>query len=279
MRTIIAGNNKLACDVLEWLIKNHKEDVVGIVAENRDMTKEDVGREKPLTETAGKISKEYKIPLYIGNISIFAAKIKALSPDIISPCRHKGLVKKSILDIPRIIDANTGTRCCTNLHYGALPRYGGMSPGFWAIRNGEKKIGVTFQYMENEFDTGPVLDQRFIDITEGRKVLRLPGRKIIVKGMTDFDIYQRCNELALQMYKENYPLIASGKARLKKQELSKRLYYTISQTDNAKREIIDIEKSSDEEISAYARSRYFPFFGFPKARYKGNKIELRLQEE
>ena len=53
MRVVVAGNNKLAGDVLEWLVKE-KEEVVGIVAEDRDMVKEDVGWEKPFIETARK---------------------------------------------------------------------------------------------------------------------------------------------------------------------------------------------------------------------------------
>ncbi|MEK8142348.1 formyltransferase family protein [Streptomyces sp. M10(2022)] len=40
-----------------------------------------------------------------------------------------------------------------------LPKYRGPIPVNWAIRNGDKEIGVSIHWMESEFDSGGILAQ------------------------------------------------------------------------------------------------------------------------
>ena len=47
-----------------------------------------------------------------------------------------------------------------------LPKYRGPEPVFWQIMNGEPQIGMTIHRMDAEFDTGPILVQRAMDISE-----------------------------------------------------------------------------------------------------------------
>jgi methionyl-tRNA formyltransferase len=53
-----------------------------------------------------------------------------------------------------------------NLHASLLPQYRGAAPINWAIINGEKKTGVTTFFIEKEIDTGKVIDQASVDVTE-----------------------------------------------------------------------------------------------------------------
>lgn len=46
-----------------------------------------------------------------------------------------------------------------NSHPSLLPRYRGPSPVAWAMRNGDAELGLSFHYMDDDFDTGPVLAQ------------------------------------------------------------------------------------------------------------------------
>ncbi|MFI5544720.1 methionyl-tRNA formyltransferase [Streptomyces sp. NPDC051815] len=46
-----------------------------------------------------------------------------------------------------------------NVHTSMLPKYRGPIPVNWAIRNGDKEIGVTVHWMESEFDSGGILAQ------------------------------------------------------------------------------------------------------------------------
>ncbi|PZG28898.1 methionyl-tRNA formyltransferase [Spongiactinospora gelatinilytica] len=46
-----------------------------------------------------------------------------------------------------------------NIHPSLLPRYRGPSPIPWAIRNGDKELGVTIHRMTETMDGGPILTQ------------------------------------------------------------------------------------------------------------------------
>lgn len=48
---------------------------------------------------------------------------------------------------------------CVNVHYGDLPRYGGLSPYFWYLLNEEKQFGVTLHRIVSKLDAGPILSQ------------------------------------------------------------------------------------------------------------------------
>jgi methionyl-tRNA formyltransferase len=51
-------------------------------------------------------------------------------------------------------------RGCINVHFSLLPLYRGAAPANWAIVAGEEKSGVTTMFIEEELDSGPILQQR-----------------------------------------------------------------------------------------------------------------------
>ena len=53
-----------------------------------------------------------------------------------------------------------------NLHGSLLPQYRGAAPINWAIINGEKQTGVTTFKLQHQIDTGDILLQKPIDISE-----------------------------------------------------------------------------------------------------------------
>jgi len=53
-----------------------------------------------------------------------------------------------------------------NLHASLLPAYRGAAPINWALINGEKETGVTTFYIEEKVDTGEILLQRRVPISE-----------------------------------------------------------------------------------------------------------------
>lgn len=50
------------------------------------------------------------------------------------------------------------------VHLGLLPRYAGVAPYFWVLRNGEAEAGVTVHVMDGGLDGGPILRQRRLPI-------------------------------------------------------------------------------------------------------------------
>ena len=63
-----------------------------------------------------------------------------------------------------------------NLHWGLLPRYRGIAPYFWVLRNGERETGLTVHVMAPELDAGPLLRQRRLPIRPGDTSLGLQLR-------------------------------------------------------------------------------------------------------
>jgi methionyl-tRNA formyltransferase len=53
-----------------------------------------------------------------------------------------------------------------NGHPSLLPRYRGPFPVAWAVRNGEREIGLTYHLMDASFDTGPVLAQAPLELIQ-----------------------------------------------------------------------------------------------------------------
>ena len=53
---------------------------------------------------------------------------------------------------------------CLNLHTALLPKYRGLMPSFWVLRNGETETGVSVFYVDEGIDSGPILVQERIAI-------------------------------------------------------------------------------------------------------------------
>jgi len=59
------------------------------------------------------------------------------------------------------------TIACVNGHPSLLPSYRGPMPMAWAVRNGEKEIGMTYHLMDEQFDTGNILAQGTVPLDDG----------------------------------------------------------------------------------------------------------------
>ena len=81
----------------------------------------------------------------------FVRVMRDLAPDLFIAVGYMNLLKPEILSVPRIVAANW--------HASLLPAYRGKHPVFWALRNGERWVGLTVHVMDPKFDTGDILYQ------------------------------------------------------------------------------------------------------------------------
>lgn len=76
-----------------------------------------------------------------------------------------------------------------NLHASLLPQYRGAAPINWAIINGEKESGVTTFFLQHQIDTGDVILQEKVLISDGMTAGELHdelmevGSKLVVKTL------------------------------------------------------------------------------------------------
>lgn len=88
---------------------------------------------------------------------IFIEKIRALKADVAVVCSFNYKVPKILLD-----SVKDGF---INVHPSLLPKYRGPNPYSAVIINGEAETGVTLHYMDENFDTGDIIAQNKLSVT------------------------------------------------------------------------------------------------------------------
>ncbi len=106
------------------------------------------------------------------------AAVAAHRPDVVAVACFPWRLPPALLDLPPL--------GCLNVHPSLLPAGRGPEPVFWALRRGERQIGVTVHRMDAGFDTGPILAQEAIDLPLGvrapdleRDLMRRGGRLLV----------------------------------------------------------------------------------------------------
>lgn len=86
------------------------------------------------------------------------ALLCAYAPDVAVSYGYPRKLPAAAVSAPRL-----GT---INCHPSDLPSYRGPNPVGWAVRNGEREIGVTWHRMDAQLDTGTVLARTTIPLDE-----------------------------------------------------------------------------------------------------------------
>ncbi len=84
--------------------------------------------------------------------------VRGIAPELIVVVAYGQIIPASILQIPY--------RGIVNVHGSLLPAYRGAAPIQWAIARGETETGITTMLMDQGLDTGPILLQDKIAISE-----------------------------------------------------------------------------------------------------------------
>ena len=155
-RIVFMGTPDFAVGVLKALVKNGFNIVGVITAADKPS-----GRGRKINESAvKKYALENKIPiLQPTNLKSedFLKELKDLQPDLQIVVAFR-MLPKTVWKLPKL-----GT---FNLHASLLPDYRGAAPINWAIINGETKSGVTTFFIDEQIDTGEIILQKEIEITE-----------------------------------------------------------------------------------------------------------------
>ncbi len=117
------------------------------------------GRKQIITSPPIKIAAEKKniTVLQPEHIIDIKEKISLLKPDLIIVAAYAQLIPEEILNLPKY--------GCLNLHASLLPKYRGAAIIQAAILNGDEQTGLSIIKMDKGLDTGPILAQISIDIS------------------------------------------------------------------------------------------------------------------
>ncbi len=174
LKIVYMGTPEFSVNPLKELIKEY--DVKLVVTQPDKL----VGRKQEIKFSP---VKEFAIE---NNIEVFQPiKIKEdyqrildVNPDIIITCAYGQIIPKILLDYPKYK--------CINIHASLLPKYRGGAPIHHSIINGDEYTGVTIMYMDEKMDSGDILYQEKIKITNEDNVgsmfekLSILGSKMII---------------------------------------------------------------------------------------------------
>ena len=154
LRIVFMGTPEFAVPTLDAIVKSGFNVVGVITAPDRK-----AGRGRKITMSA---VKEYALkndirvlqPLNLKNDE-FYNELAGLNPNLQVVVAFRMLPKK-IWSLPEF-----GT---FNLHASLLPQYRGAAPINFALINGETKTGLTTFFLDEEIDTGRIIDQISVDI-------------------------------------------------------------------------------------------------------------------
>lgn len=87
-----------------------------------------------------------------------------------------------------------------NLHNGPLPKYRGVNPINWALKNNELEHGVTLHHIDEGVDTGDIIDQEKFYINNNLEVIDVynlcidAGKKIILRSILKVHLLPRISQ-------------------------------------------------------------------------------------
>lgn len=196
-RVIVLGKGKLAIKVADWFMNNPDYELVCIIpvvpepnwtdsfikwAEKSGVTYLESGHFKDLPQVD---QDDWEVDL-----AVSVTYDKIIKEWFINKCK-------------KII----------NIHNGPLPKYKGVSPINWALKNNENEHGVTIHEITPGIDDGPIISQvKFSIYPEFDEVI---------------DVYNRCLDFGWELFKQTLPNL--DKIEPKVQDNSQATYYNLEQ--------------------------------------------------
>lgn len=129
---------------------------------------------------------------------------RSIQPDYIFSINNGIILKPDFI-------ARAG-KLAINYHDSPLPKYAGMYAPNWALMNQENKHAVTWHVLDQGIDTGDILEQEFIDITDLEPI---------------WSVNMKCFGAALLSFERLIRKIASGKMHRTPQNETNRSYFPL----------------------------------------------------
>lgn len=175
----------------------------------------------------------------------FIDRVRALNADIAVVCSFNYKIPKVLLDSVK--------EGFVNIHPSLLPAYRGPNPYSSVIINGETETGVTLHYMDETFDTGDIIAQKIIPVSE-----------IETMGT----LFNRLNILGLDMLIETLQKFENESLNRQKQPIGAYKYGQSLANENI---IINFEKTA-QEIESFVRALN-PFI-LAQTAFRGNMVKV-----
>lgn len=169
LKIVFMGTSDLAGIILDGLIKSPHE-MLAVVTQPETRNKS----RKNIVENPVKIiAKEKGIKLFQPEKldENFIKELEELNPDLIVVAAFGKILSERILEIPKFKSIN--------VHASLLPELRGPSPIQNSLLRGDKETGITIMLMDKGVDTGDILSQKKINISDNDNYITLTGKLAI----------------------------------------------------------------------------------------------------
>ena len=157
MKIVYMGTPQFAVPPLEALVE-HGIDVVAVITmEDKLRGRGHKLKPTPVKEAANRLGIKTYEPHSLKSEATIDL-LKSFDADMFVVAAYGKILTKEILSIP--------PQGCINIHASLLPAYRGAAPIQHAIMDGCKKTGITTMMMDTGLDTGDMLRQYPIDISD-----------------------------------------------------------------------------------------------------------------
>ena len=246
MRILFLGNNWVGWQIVHWL-KEQSEEVIGLVIHPCKKRKygEEIIQSANVDPTCIFNGARLDKPATL-------QAVEALRPDIAISALFGYILRPEFLDL---MPAG-----CVNIHHAFLPQGRGSCPNVWSIIDGTS-AGVTLHYMDAGIDTGEIIAQREVSVEP------------IDTGKS---LYRKLEQVSVDLFKEAWPLIRSGRATRTPQQRHAGTYHRIS--DLVRVDEIDLNRSYlAKDLINVIRARTFSPYEGAYFWHRGRKVYLRLE--
>lgn len=136
--------------------------------------------------------------------------IKKYNPDLLISILGNQIFKEPIISL--------APKGCINLHTALLPKYRGLMPTFWVMKNNEKFTGVSVFFVDEKIDSGPIIVQKEIEI----------GNR------TQKELIKHSKKIGMEAISEAVDLIEKDKVEFIQNDDTKMTYYSFPTKNDVK---------------------------------------------
>lgn len=209
MRIVFAGTGEFGVPCLEALVASDDHFVLSVITQpDRPAGRAQKLLASPIKDCALRHQLTVFQPEDV-NSATSLSQIRYQKPDLMVVVAYGQILKKPILELPEL--------GCWNVHGSLLPKYRGASPIAAAVRDLQKRTGVTIMQMNEGLDTGDVLGKVATRIRPGETTGLLHDRLAKKSGPLLLYLLERAKKGKLKSTRQNSQE-ASVAPRMKKED-------------------------------------------------------------
>jgi methionyl-tRNA formyltransferase len=209
VRIVFAGTGEFGIPCLEALVASDDHFVLSVITQ----PDRPAGRaQKLLASPIKQCALRHQLTVFQPedvNSATSLSQIRYQKPDLMVVVAYGQILKKPILELPEL--------GCWNVHGSLLPKYRGASPIAAAVRDLQKRTGVTIMQMNEGLDTGDILGKVATRIRPGETTGLLHDRLAKKAGPLLLYLLERAKKGKLKSTRQNSQE-ASVAPRMKKED-------------------------------------------------------------